>query len=202
MKNRKQIIVRLALCAVFMSVTLFTVPQAYGATHQLYTTYGFIDLLISRGIIAKQQVERARDMVELVLKTEKNIDADKVSEDITVSVSQFIEHGDLTYNAFEDVDGLLLSVKNTGSEARTLDAKRQCQVVYRIYDESGTLLYDYANENKCQTSEKVTYILEAGATRIFPITHTASRFALKSGTYRFEIEYPGYGEGKRVVTVQ
>ncbi|HCC04946.1 TPA: hypothetical protein DEP58_01405 [Patescibacteria group bacterium] len=203
MKKRKQTIVRIALCAVFISATLFTAPQVYGATHQLYTTYGFIDLLISRGIIATQQVERAREMGAVIMKTEKSETSSNPSpEDITVSVSQFIEHGNLTYNMFENIEGLLLTVKNNGSKAHTLDAKRQCQVVYRIYDEEDSLVYDYADESKCQTSEKVSYILEAGATRIFPITHDVGKYALKSGKYRFEVEYPGYGKGERVVTVK
>ncbi|KKS28198.1 MAG: hypothetical protein UV60_C0019G0008 [Parcubacteria group bacterium GW2011_GWA2_43_11] len=203
MKSRKKIIVHLVLYTVFVSATLFTAPQAYGATHQLYTTYGFIDLLISRGIIATQQVERAREMGAIIMKTEKSETLSKPStEDITVSVSQFIEHGDLTYTRFEDIEGLLLTVKNISEKSQTLTAKRKCQVVYYIYNDTDKLVYNSADETVCQTNEKVSYVLEAGKTRIFPITHKQNKFALQQGTYRFEIEYPEYGKGEVTVTVQ
>lgn len=207
MKNKKNSIASIALCALF-SLATFTTP-AYGATtvdganHELYTIGGFIDLLISKGIISEAKAVQARELAKLVEQADDaKTDPVSSSEDVEVSVSQYIEYGDLTYTAYENIKGLLLTVKNTSDTAKTLRAKRSCQVVYRIYDEKDVLLYDAADEKACQTTEQVTYVLEAGKTRIFPITHDTDKYSLKAGTYRFEIEYPEYGKGERMVTVK
>ena len=202
MKNRKQTIVGTAFSTVFIIGILFVSSHTYGATHQLYTSYGFINLLISKGIILESKTEKARELLNLIEKKESVAGTVTSKDGIEVSVSQYIEHGDLTYTRFENIEGLLLAVKNTSDKAQMLTAKRGCQVVYRIYDSTDALVYSSSDEKVCQTSEKVTYVLTAGKTRIFPITHAQNKFALQQGTYRIEIEYPGYGKGVVTVTVK
>jgi hypothetical protein len=206
MKNRKIIAVNIVLCTLFTFGTLttpvFGATAVSGASHELYTITGLIDLLISKGIIGEAKAEYAHELARLIEQTEDTETTSSSSDNVEVSVSQYIEYGDLTYTTYEDIKGLLLTVKNTGDTAQTLEAKRNCQVVYRIYDDSEVLVYDSANEKKCQTKEQVTYMLEAGKTRVFPITHEREKYALRKGTYRFELEYPEYGKGERTIMVK
>jgi hypothetical protein len=207
MKNRKNTIASIALCALFSFAT-FTTPvygadTITGANHELYTISGFIDLLISKGIISEAKATQARELAKFAEKIdEAKTDIAPSTDDVEVTVSQYIEYGDLTYSTFEDIKGLLLTVKNTSDTAKTLEAKRSCQVVYRIYDDKDVLLYDATDEKACQTTEQVTYVLEAGKTRIFPIIHNMDKYSLRTGLYRFEIEYPEYGKGERMITVK
>lgn len=207
MKNRKIFIAGIALCALF-SFSAFINPvhgatQVTGATFTLHSISSFIDLLIAKGIITEENATRGRELAERIQKAEKeDEDSAKDSDMLEVSVSQYIEQGALTFNKFEAVQGLLLMVTNKSEEPMTLEAKRKCQVVYRIYNESDTLLYNSAEEKACKTTEKVTYVLGAGDTRIFPIRHVLNRYALQPGEYRFELEYPGYGKGDRTVTIR
>jgi hypothetical protein len=186
-------------------LTGIVTTSVYGAEHALYTTSGFIDLLISKGIIPEEKVTKARELLTFVVRSEKKeeIQIEKMNADkVEVTVSQYIENGELTYNAFEDIEGLLLMVKNTTSEGLVLEAVRNCQVTYRIYDVTDTLLFDSGENEKCKVAEKVTYMLAAGKSRIFEVKHTQNEYSLSAGTYTFEIEYAGYGKGEKEITVR
>jgi hypothetical protein len=115
---------------------------------------------------------------------------------------QLIEHANLEFAAGTDITGPLVIVKNMSASSTVLEAKRQCQVVYRIYDTADTLLYDSATTEVCTTDEQITYQLQGHGIRMFPIRHTATAYPLVVGTYRFVLEYPGYGEGSVMVTIE
>jgi hypothetical protein len=51
------------------------------------------------------------------------------------------------------------------------------------------------------TTNQVTYALGAGQVRMFPMRHRSTDYTLPAGTYRFELEYPGYGKGDVTITV-
>lgn len=123
-------------------------------------------------------------------------DADKVQ----VSVSQLIKYANSEYVEGDDVEGLLLLVENTADAEAVLEAKRKCQVVYRIFSDEA-LVYDSATSERCKTDERVSYVLGAGKTRMFEVTHASTTHPLPTGTYRFELEYPGYGGGEKTVTI-
>jgi hypothetical protein len=196
----------LALCVFTVSCAVVVHASGIGKTYTLYTVPGFVDALIARGIIPEAAAGKARTLMRMVLQSEEQanpqptgaLNADKVR----VTVSQLIEQSDLTFDARMDIKGPILLVKNTTKEKITLEAKRHCQVVYRIYDTKDVLLYDSATSKKCTTDEKVTYPLDAEQTRMFGIMHRTSDYALTSGSYRFHIEYPGYGEGDLTVRIK
>lgn len=196
----------LAVAALLLGGVVVWAAPLSSTSYALYTPSGFVDLLVTRGLIPEGLAPKARSLAALLTRnapaahpSQAPMNADKVK----VSVSQLIEHGTLTYNRFEDIKGLLLLVQNTTNERITLEARRKCQVVYRVYDAEGALVYDGATSERCRTStEQVTYDLEAGQTRMFQIVHAQSTHELPPGTYRFEIEYPGYGQGDLTVTVQ
>lgn len=175
----------------------------FAAEHSLYTLSGFVDLLIDMGVIPESNVQKAHDMIASIEFSESN-ESDEVqnSDSLEVSVIQYIEDASLTFNRFENIKGLLLIAKNTSDTALTFEAKRGCQVVYRIYSETDDLLYDSSTEKKCDTNEIVTYMLEAGKSRLFEVTHVRNKYTLQKGVYRFVLEYPGYGEGEREVTIK
>ncbi len=207
----------LAVVLVAGAVIVWAGP-VHAQTFVLETTHGFVQLLIDKGIIPEALAGKARELASMIEALEGHattspattnsatasstpqgpLNADKVD----VSVSQLIENGSLTYNHLEDVKGLLLLVKNTTDQDITLEAKRHCQVVYRIYDANDKLVYDSSTSNQCQTNERVTYLLPAGETRMFGVDHPESVHALQPGVYRFELEYPGYGKGDLSVTIQ
>ena len=165
----------------------------------------FVETLIDYGIIPEHMANKAREVLGLVERLEVQeqsqegpMNADKVS----VRASQLINVGNLTFEYGEDVKGLLLLVKNESEADIDLEAKRGCQVIYRVYNADGNELYDSSSESKCDTNEKVTYRLNAGQTRMFPVTHYDTSYRLEKGTYRVLIDYPGYGSGERTIVVE
>lgn len=190
-----------------LAVTAVT-GVVYAQTIRLYTLNGFTEMLIARNLVPASLAEKARELSNMVSRIDDAEDQAPVpvgaknSDKVTVSVSQLIEHANLEFKVGENIEGLLLIVKNNTASTTELEAKRRCQVVYRIYSADDVLLYDSATGEKCVTDEKVTYLLNAQQTRMFPINHAASTFGLSSGTYRFVLEYPGYGKGERTVTIR
>jgi hypothetical protein len=175
------------------------------ATFHLVSMSGFVESLIAKDIISSDMSARARALVRMVeagtVQIHKVIHT-RNADSVEVHVSRLIQYagGDTTEG--NDIEGLLLITKNTTSKPVELEAKRGCQVVYRIYStENDTLLYDSASEDRCVTKEKVTYYIEAGKVRMFEINHRNKDFPLTAGAYRFVLEYPGYGKGERIVNV-
>jgi hypothetical protein len=182
----------------------FFVSNVQAAKGQLVTLTGFVDELIEQGIIKQEKEGKARKIVALLSEIDesKSDDIEVMNADkIEVTVSQLIENSHRTYEQSEDVTGLLLMVKNTTNEIIDLEAKRKCQVVYRIINDQDEVVYDKRDEEQCQTDEQVTYLLPANQTRMFKVEHEASAYELPAGEYTFEIEYPGYGGGEKDVTI-
>ncbi len=183
-----------------------TTGIVYAQTYRLYTLGGFVEMLIERGIVTSAVAQKAREIVKLVERVEDaptptiptHLNANKVE----VSVSQLIEHANLNYKAGSDIRGLLLLVKNMSTSTIELETKRRCQVVYRIKDGGGTVLYNKDTSEQCSKNERVTYLLKGSDTRMFEVRHRQIDFPLAKGTYTFELEYPGYGGGSRTVIVE
>lgn len=183
-------------------VLLVVAFPAYGWTLQIYTMNGFVEHLIEKGIIPERMVPKARELVAAATAVEKAQALETpYSDQINVHVSQLIQHASRTYKAGGTIDGLLLLVTNESKEDVYPAAKRGCQVVYRIYKD-GKLLYDSATAGRCATTERVTYRLTPGQTRMFEITHNAAQYSLAPGSYTFTLEYPGYGSGSLPVIVE
>ncbi len=195
---------RLMLAAVLLCLLVGVSGLVYARTYSLYTTTGFVELLIERGIVPEPLAGTARALASAIERIEHMRSGTRevaAPDPVTVEVSQFIEHGDLTYDEGEDIEGLLLTVKNGGSDSLALDAVRGCQVVYRIYREQEQL-YDSRETERCKTDELVVWELSPGELRMFPVRHSVADLALLPGVYRFELEYPGYGKGSREITVR
>ena len=181
----------------------FFVKNVQAAKVQLFTLTGFIDELIEKGIIDQKEESKAREIVSMIA----NIEKDEVPEalmnagNVEVKVSQLIENSNRTYNRFENIEGIILLVENISDTQIELEAKRRCQVVYRIKNDEGDVLYDSRNKEKCQTNEKGTFLLNPGQTRMFKVEHEVREYELTEGQYTFEIEFPGYGGGEKVVTI-
>lgn len=176
----------------------------YAQTFELYTASGFVELLIQKGIISPERQEKAREFVNLITRKENAaavMIAAKNADKVSVTVSQYIQYGAGEYRQGEDIKGLLLVVTNDTDENLELEAVRRCQVKYRIYSVDEKLLYDSGNKESCQTPEKVIYFLEPHQSRMFDVVHAVSELWLSPGTYRFELEYPGYGKGSRTISV-
>ncbi len=185
---------------VFVSGCTVAWAAQSSTTHSSSTVSGFVDLLIERGIVPEYAVERARELTGAIERIEE---AKKTSgNNVRVKVSQLIEYADLTYAPSEDIKGLLLLVTNETNTTMMMEAKRRCQIIYRIYAADSALVYSSADEQRCQTDERVQYTLAAGATRMFEIEHLQSNYSLRPGTYRFVLEYPEYGYGEKLITVQ
>lgn len=181
---------------------------AYARTYELYTLSGFVESLIERGFIPNSMAGKARDLVQTIEKVEDsgtvNVPEEEQypnSDKVTLKATQLIEHANLEYQAGTPVEGLLLVVENPTEESLVLSAVRKCQVVYRIYNAADEMLYDSSTSEVCQTDERVLWELLPGQSRMFNIAHQPSTYELAPGTYRFEIDYPGYGKGERMVTV-
>lgn len=194
----------LALVVFTVSCAVIVHASPVGRTYTLHTIQSFTELLIGKGIIPQGVADTARTYANMISRVDrapaeptKALNADKV----VVSVSQLIDQANLEFAPGKDIKGPLLMVKNTTAEGVTLEAKRHCQIVYRIYTDD-SLMYDSVSTEKCSTNEQITYMLGAGKVRMFPIMHKATDYALASGTYRFELEYPGYGKGEVTVTVR
>lgn len=203
---RRPFYLLLAIAILFFGGVVVWAAPLSSVPYALYTPNGFVDMLVTRGIIPESLAPKARAIASMLTRTpatpetsQAPMNADKVK----VRVSQLIERGTRTFNRFEDIKGLLLLVQNTTNERITLEARRKCQVVYRVYDTEGSLVYDSATGERCRAStEHVTYSLEAGQTRMFQISHAQSTHELPPGMYRFEIDYPGYGQGDLTVTIE
>lgn len=164
-----------------------------------------VELFISLGIIPAEKAEKARSAVAGLTGEELVVpepDGPMNKEYVEITVSQYIENASLEYAAGEDIVGLILIAKNTHTEPVVLEAKRGCQVVYRILDHDGTVLYDNRDSEKCQTEEKVTYLMESGQSRVFRVDHKLSDYTLALGSYAIEMEYPGYGGGVKNILVR
>ncbi len=205
MYSMKYITRVLALFVFTASCALVVHASGINRTYTLYTLPGFVDALITRGIVPPAAAGKARELARMITRSEQGatthkgaLNADKV----TVTVSKLIEQANLEYDARVDIKGPILIVKNISSEATTLEAKRRCQIVYRVYDTDDVMVYDSATTEACMTNEKVTYPLAAGQVRMFPILHQPSNYPLKAGTYRLELEYPGYGTDDLTITVK
>ncbi len=170
-----------------------------------YTPMGFVELLIERNIITANYAERARSYARLFSKSAPSADVStpgmRDADKVRVTTSQLIRYSNLEFAVGEEIQGLLLLVENSSSTDAILEAKRKCQVTYRIFSDTETLVYDSATEERCKTDERVTYLLGAGQTRMFEIKHATSTLALPAGEYTFTLEYPGYGGGDKKVTV-
>lgn len=174
----------------------------YAQTTELYTIPGFIDLLVKKGIISPENQAKANQLVALLARKEGGIPTAINADKVSVAVSQLIEYGTGEYREGADVQGLLLVVTNNTDGKVDLEAVRKCQVTYRIYSDKNKLLYDYSEVNpNCKGPEKVTYALEAHKSRMFEVRHKISEYPLSPGTYRFELQYPGYGKGTRIINV-
>lgn len=194
----------IAIIVVVLSFGVIVHASPLGRTYTLFSIQGFTNHLIDMGIIPQTLAEKARELAYLVSKkpviseTPTVLNADKVS----VSVSQVITHANLEFAEGDDIKGILLVVRNTSDARVDLEAKRRCQVVYRIYDAEEHLVYESTTREVCKNAERVTYSLDSQQARMFQIVHHQTEYALKKGVYRFEVEYPGYGKGDRTVTVQ
>lgn len=195
----KKTILSLAIILVVFVGVGTTVAYASGSL----SFVSLVERLIEVGIIPEQ---KAQEALAAAVRLEPYREQETTSEvmnaqKVDVVVSQLIEHSDLSYKENEPIKGLLLLVKNTTTDATVLEAKRGCQVVYQIYDEDDELVYDGAASERCQTDEKVTYLLEGNDTRMFSVSHDSALAPLPVGAYRFELEYPGYGSGEKTVTI-
>ncbi len=203
--DMKKILCVLFVALTFTFVTNQTVHALSSQGFVLYSMTGFIEMLIERGIISTEKQETARELGQMFNESEVKNDTKDVAmnaDKVSVKVSQFIGESDGVYNQYEDIDGLLLLITNETDEPIMLEAKRGCQVVYTIYDETGTELYTSKDTDRCTTDERVTYKLAARDTRMFGVTHKQDYYQLRSGTYTFEIEYPEYGKGSKEVTIE
>jgi len=178
----------------------------YGGTFQLHTVNSFVEGLIAQGIIPPAMADKARVVAGVFVRTEAASEvptpvAGMGAEHVQVSASQYINYSDRTYAPGEDIEGLILLVENTSDETIELEAKRGCQITYRIY-RGDELVFDRDATERCQTDERVQYLLEARTTRMFPVRYVLEEYGeLQVGGYRMEIEYPGYGEGELTFTV-
>jgi len=180
----------------FASVALLVVlaPTAtHAGTHSANTFTNFVDALIASNLVDADSAELARTIATHF---------DSISRvDVHIQVSQLIEHADRTYAAGDDVKGLVLIVRNEGETPVTLTGTRNCHVSYTIY-QSNELLYDARQHGICSNRALSQYILAPGAYRMFEIAHPATAWPLDEGTYRFELNYPGYGSEGLVVTIE
>lgn len=177
--------------ATLFVTLLFTLPT-YGASTPEYLRNA-VEHLIESGIIPASMAAQARLVVENNTTPE--------TTDITVSVHELIQYSPLEFQERRDVRGIVLLAQNSGNTPATLTRTRQCSVVYRIYDDAGTMLYDHSQSNRCLYGPAVTYVLEPGQQTMFEVIHSKEDYVLTPGTYHFEVEYPGYGKGEREVTV-
>ena len=194
----------LSVAGLLVAGAVWAAPVS-GPTFTLYTMHGFVEMLIERGIISPGLADKARSYANIFSRVddveEENVEHGKLNADkVSVSISQLIQFSKLEFAEGTDVEGLVLLVTNETDAQIMLEANRGCQVFYRIFD-GDTMLYDSATQEKCQTQERVNYVLEGRKTRMFDVIHRASDYALPVGKYRVELEYPGYGEGERTITI-
>jgi hypothetical protein len=196
----------IALVVFMLSCAVLVHASPLGQTYTLHSIQSFTELLIERGIVPGNVAPKAREYARMLsLSDSGDVDTRKGAlnaNKVEVSVSQLIDNANLVFERGDDIKGPLLMVKNISAETVTLEAKRNCQIIYRLYTETDTLVYDSASSKVCKEATQITYALDAGKTRMFPVRHPKTEYALTRGTYRLEIEYPGYGKGERSITVQ
>lgn len=164
---------------------------------------GLIEFLIAKNIIPADKAEQARMFAEkLDNVTTLEQHASSTPKFATVKVSQLIAFSHRTFNEGDEVQGLLLTVTNESDTTQTFEARRKCQVTYKIFDQSNALVFDSASSTPvCTSGERVTYLMPPHVTRMFEIRHKDSAYHLKPGVYRFELDYPEYGRGDLTVTI-
>lgn len=162
----------------------------------------FVEFLIAKNIIPESRAPQARNFAEKFDRVAKPGQSASSTKPIEVKVSQLLEFSQRTFKEGEEVQGLLFLVTNPDDTARQFEARRRCQVSYRIYDSSEALLFDSASSTPaCQGTERVTYLMQPHQTRMFEVRHSDSAYHLEPGTYRFELNYPEYGKGDLEVTI-
>lgn len=173
------------------------------ATYSLHTVSSFVDLLISRGIIPGDRAAQARVYANAVerIHAARGSGIDTATE-LSISASQLIEYSKLSFGRFEDIKGLVLLVRNTGADDSELVHRQACPVTYRIYDETGSEIFDSGDDIRCGSPETARYVLGAGQTRMFEVEHRHRDRALHPGVYRFELRYAAYGSDVRTVTIR
>jgi hypothetical protein len=184
---------KVLLVAVVALLLVGTTGVVYAKTYHLFTMHGFVEELISRGVIPSILADKARELAraaQTVEDIQEEKDTAPNAEHVSVSASQLIEYGTRTYAEGDDIQGLLLLVKSNHDEMVALTAKRKCQVVYAIFNADDEKVYDSSAEPHCVDAETVTWYLKPGDTRMFRVEHA------------HEITYPGYGSDTRTVTVQ
>jgi len=179
------------ITATLFVALLFALPT-YGASTPEYLRNA-VEQLIDSGIIPANMAARAR------LAVANNTTPE--TTDVTVSVHELIQYSPLEFQERRDVRGIVLLAENSDTAPATLTRTRQCNIVYRIYDDTGTMLYDHSQSNRCLYGPDVAYVLEPNQQAMFEVIHKKEDYPLTPGTYRFEVEYPGYGKGEREVTI-
>jgi hypothetical protein len=184
------------------SVSAFEIRQVSN-THTLHTISSFVDLLIEKGIIPANSAVQARTYANVVERVHamREIEADTAPE-LTITASQLIEYSKLSFGRFEDIKGLVLLVENVSEQDTVLAHAQDCPVTYSVYDDTGATLFDSAGQTRCSSPETVRYVLRAGQTRMFEVEHRNRDRPLSPGTYRFELQYAGYGSDTRTVTIR
>lgn len=175
---------------------------------EAFSMQQLITSLIERSIMSSDKEDAARTLARFFGDTSTPADKESTepkyphAEKISVKASQFIEFSDLTYALGADIEGIVLHVQNTHTEAVELTGRARCHVSYRIETiPDRTVLFNSAEHEPCIGGETSTYYLDPGAIRMFEIVHTAEDYALPAGEYVMVMEYPGYGEGELEFTV-
>lgn len=178
---------------------LLVVGVVYAKQAEALSLRAFVDMLIDAGIIAADKEEQAK-RAAAALEPEP---AQAEKEGLAVKVSQLIQYGNLTYAVGDDIEGLVMNIENTTEgELLLLTGRSDCIVSYKLFGDDDELLYDNGESEACQSGEQVVFPLQPGEFRILPVTHEYDDYALAPGKYIVKLEYPGYGEGERVITVE
>jgi len=187
--------------AGLVAFLLVVAVPVYGETIQRYSLQNFVELLIERNIIPETMFDKARQLVAIINVIEPAEVTKPYANDITVSISQLIEHSFRRYAEGATIQGIILLAENTSTEDVFPTAVRNCQITYQIF-EGDTMLYDSGTKRACREQELVSYRLGPGQTRMFEVRHTQLDYRLPRGEYRMHISYPGYGEGSKTFVVE
>ena len=171
----------LILTSATLAVAFVFALPTYGAVTSNHV-HSFVEHLIERGIIPGDMAARARALVAGMTG----------NADINVTVHELIQHSPLTVSRGDTIQGIVLLAENTGAAATTLRHKEGCGILYRIFS-GEELIYDHSSHESCVSAPQVGYVLEPAQSVMFEVVHTPERHELAPGTYRFEVEYPGYG---------
>lgn len=196
------IVMKKTLCTTVLGLVFLFAPMfTYAQTFELYTLSGFLKILFEKDLIAEDKMEHARELV-VMLEGRDTYIHNTSSQKITVQASQYIEHANLTFTTLQDVQGLVLVVKNTGNQKKQLYANKTCPITYDIYDEENKQVFTSTSLARCSSNKEVRYTLDAGENRLYEVGHKQKDFQLHKGVYRFVLSYPNYGSGEREVTIQ